>query len=78
VSNEEAIERLLRQYRELVSKLNQLNEAINEVGTDSEDMYPGHDEGQEFQAKMVRYQIYMEQIRIIREELRRLGYKKAL
>lgn len=78
MTEEEKITKLLAEYQRLVSKLNELNEAMNEVGTDSEDMIPGHDEGAEFFAKMNIYNLYKAQAKSIRDELRKLGYKKAL
>ncbi len=78
MGNQEKIDRLLTEYQRLVSRLNDINDQMNEVGTDTEDMIPGHDEGGEFYAKFVKYQSVMAQITSIRGELRKLGYKRAL
>ncbi len=65
-------------YKTLVEKLNEINDQMNEVGTDSEDMIPGHDEGAEWYAKFEKYKTVLEQVKLIRKELRNLGYKYAL
>jgi hypothetical protein len=78
MSAEEEVKRLLEKYKHLVGRLNRLNEEMNEVGTDEEDMRPGHDDGQEFFAKLDKYQATLDQARMVREELRKLGYKYAL
>ena len=78
MESEEKITKLLAEYKRLVNKLNEINEAMNEVGTDSEDMIPGHDEGAEFFAKFNKYNIYKALAKSVKEELRKLGYKKAL
>ena len=78
MSNEEKIEKLLATHRSLVDRLNQLNDRMNEVGTDQEDMIPGHDDGQEWWDTMNRYKVTLHQLEIAKKELRELGYQKAL
>ncbi len=78
MGNEEKIERLLGEYQKLIEKMNEINEGLNQVGTDSEDMIPGHDDGQEFWARMEMYKMMKAQAESVRKQLRELGYKKAL
>lgn len=77
LGKDKKIKTLLEKYRFLVGRLNQVNEEINEVWTDEEDMLPGHDEGQEFYAKMEKYKVILAQLEMVREELKRLGYAKV-
>ena len=58
--------------------MNQANEEINGSEVDLEDMMPGHDDGAGYQSKVGRYEIYKSQAKSVREELRKLGYQKAL
>lgn len=75
MNNNLKIERLLEQRKRILLWMDKLNNEMNEIGTDAEDMIPGHDEGAEWWAKMNQYEILKRQIKEIGKELTELGYK---
>lgn len=75
-NSRQKVEKLLAEYRKIAEKLNVVNERINAADVDSEDAWVGHDESSWYYSAMMEYGVLMHQSKSVREELRKLGYKK--